>query len=160
MRLLAIFVFLAAAAVPAVAQDSGGMAAMQYYVGTWACVAVGEPDSNTTATYTITNGVLHDSVVIPPQGKMTTPYEIAIATTFDAKNNQYVQTSLDNMATWAVSTAKPFTGKTEEWVNTSTFDGKLGRVQVVRTDQNAFDIIGYATVSQTKPDYKVTCHRS
>ena len=57
MRLLAVFVFLAVAAVPAIAQDSSGMAAMQYYVGTWACAAVGEPDSNSTATYTITNGV-------------------------------------------------------------------------------------------------------
>jgi hypothetical protein len=136
------------------------MAAMQYYVGAWTCAAVGEPDSSSTATYTIENGVLRDVVVVPAQGKMTTPYELAIATTFDSKNNRYVQTSLDSLAMWAVSSAKPFTGTTEEWVNTATDSGKLGRVKVVRKDRNAFDIIGYSTTSQTKPDFTVTCHRS
>ena len=103
---------------------------------------------------------MRDSVVIPPQGKLTAAYQLEIVTTFDAKNNRYVQTSLDNLAWWKVSFAKPFTGNTEEWVDDVSHDGKLGRVQVVRTDRNAFDIIGYFTVSQTKPDYTVTCHRT
>jgi hypothetical protein len=160
MRLLVLFAFIAAAVAPAGAQTPGGMAAMQYYVGTWACAAAGEPDSNATATYAIENGVMRDSVVVPPQGKMTESYQLAIVTVFDAKNNRYVQTSLDNQAMWAVSFAKPFTGNTEEWVNNVTYDGKLGHVEVVRTDQNTFDITGYSTMSQTKPDFKVTCHRS
>src|SRR5580704_8539680 len=160
MRFLVLFGFVAAAVAPAGAQTPDGMAAMQYYVGTWRCAAAGEPDSNSTATYALENGVLRDWVVVPAQGKMTTPYQLAIATTFDAKNDRYVQTSLDNQASWAVSFAKPFAGKTEEWVNNATSDGKLGRVQVVRTDQNDFDIIGYSTMSQSKPDFKVTCHRS
>jgi hypothetical protein len=160
MRFLVLFALIAAAAAPAGAQTTAGMAAMQYYVGTWACVAAGEPDSNSTATYAIENGVMRDSVVIPAQGKMTAPYQLTIVTTFDPKNGRYVQTSLDNQATWAVSFAEPFTGNTEEWVNNATFDGKLGRVELVRTDRNAFDIIGYSTISQAKPDYKVSCHRA
>jgi hypothetical protein len=160
MRFLLLCAFVAAAVAPAAAQTSGGMAAMQYYVGSWTCLAADEPDSNSTATYAIENGVLRDTVVVPAQGKMTTPYELAIATTFDAKNNRYVQTSLDSTATWAVSFAKPFTGNTEEWVNSATSDGKLGRVQVVRTNEKAFDIIGYSTTTQAKPDFKVTCRRS
>lgn len=160
MRFLVLFAFIVAAVAPASAQTTDGMAAMQYYVGTWTCSAAGEPDSNSTATYAIENGVLRDSVLVPAQGKMTTPYQLAIATAFDEKSNRYVQTSLDNQATWAVSFAKPFSGKTEEWVNSATSDGKLGRVQVVRTDQNDFDIIGYSTMTQAKPDFKVTCHRS
>ncbi|HZY98538.1 MAG TPA: hypothetical protein VFE36_03110 [Candidatus Baltobacteraceae bacterium] len=160
MRVLVLFGFIAATVASAGAQTTGRMAAMQYYVGTWACAAVGEPDSNATATYAIENGTMRDLVVVPPQGKMTAAYELAIVTTFDAKHNRYVQTSLDNQATWAVSFAKPFTGTTEEWVNNVTFDGKLGRAEVARTDQNTFDITGYSTMSQTKPDYKVICHRS
>ena len=160
MRFLLLFSFVAATVAPAGAQTPAGMAAMQYYVGTWACVAADEPDSNSTATYAIENGVLRDSVVVPAQGKLTSTYQLAIATVFDAKNDRYVQTSLDNQATWAVSFAKPFTGNTEEWVNDATNSGKLGRVEVVRTNANAFDIIGYSTTSQTKPDFKVTCHRS
>lgn len=64
-------------------------------------------------------------------------------------------TSLDTQATWAVSFAKPFTGNTEEWLNNVTYDGKLANVEVVRTDRNTFDISGYSTMSQTKPDFKV-----
>jgi hypothetical protein len=160
MRFLAIFALIAVAVAPAGAQTPGGMAVMQYYEGTWACSAAGEPDSNATATYAIENGVMRDSVVVPPQGKMTSPYQLAIVTIFDAKNNRYVRTSLDNQAMWAVSFAKPLTGNTEEWVDSVTYDGKLGHVEVVRTDRNTFDIDGYSTMSQTKPDYKVTCHRS
>ncbi|MGR4065453.1 MAG: hypothetical protein ACLQPV_08390 [Vulcanimicrobiaceae bacterium] len=160
MRFLVLFAFVAAVAAPAGAQTPGGMDAMQYYVGTWACAAVGEPDSNSTATYAIENGVMRDSVVVPAQGKMTTTYQLAIVTTFDTKNNRYVQTSLDNQGMWAVSFAKPFTGNTEEWADNATFDGKLGRVEVVRTDRSTFDIIGYSTMTQVKPDFKVTCHRS
>jgi hypothetical protein len=160
MRVLVLFAFVAAAVAPAGAQTTGGMAAMQYYVGSWACSAIGEPDSNATATYAIDNGVMRDTVVVPAQGRMTTPYELAIVTTFDATNNRYVQTSLDSQSTWAVSFAKPFTGNTEEWMDNVTSNGKLGHVEVVRTDKNAFDINGYSTMTQAKPDFKVTCHRS
>ncbi len=160
MRFLVLFAFIAAAIATAGAQTPDGMAAMQYYVGTWACAAAGEPNSNATATYAIENGIMRDSVVVPPQGKMTAPYQLAIVTMFDPKNNRYVQTSLDNQAMWAVSFAKPFTGNKEEWVNNATYDGKLRHVEVVRTDQHTFDIIGYSTMSQIKPEYKVTCRRS
>ena len=162
MRFLALFAFVAAAVAPAGAQTSGGMAAMQYYVGAWACAcgAPGEPPSNATATYAIENGIMRDSVVVPPQGKMTAPYQLIIVTTFDAKNNRYVQTRLDTEPIWSVSFAKPFTGNTEEWVDNVTYDGKLGHVKVVRTDHNTFTIAGYSTMSQAKPGFNVTCHRS
>jgi len=160
MRFLAFFAFVAAAVAPAGAQTPGGMAAMQYYVGAWTCTsgAPGEPPS--TATYSIENDILRDSVVVPPQGKVTAPYQLNIVTAFDAKNNRYVQTQVDTQASWSVSFAKPFTGNTEEWVDNVTYDGKLGHVEVVRTDQNAFTIAGYSTMSQAKPDFNVTCHRS
>lgn len=160
MRFLVLFAFTAAAVAPAGAQTTGGMAAMQYYVGAWACAAVGEPDSNATQTYAIENGTMRESVVVPPQGKMTSPYQLTIVMAFDSKNDRYVKTRLDNEAGWSVSFAKPFTGNTEEWTDTVTYDGKLGRSQVVRTDQNTFSIAGYSTMSQTNPDFTVICHRS
>ena len=162
MRFLALFAFVAAAAAPAGAQTPGGMAAMQYYVGAWACTGggPGEPPSSATATYAIENGIMRDSVVVPPQGKMTSPYQLSILTTFDAKNNRYVETQLDNEPAWSVAFAKPFTGNTEEWADNVTYYGKLGHVEVVRTDQNTFTIAGYPTMSQAKPGFNVTCHRS
>lgn len=160
MRFLALFAFIAVAVAPAAAQAPAGMAAMQYYLGTWSCAADGEPDSNSTSTYALENGIMRETVVIPPQGKMTTTYQLSIVTTYDTKNDRYVQTSVDNQGTWAVSIAKPFSGTKEEWVNTATADGKLGRVDIVRNDQSSFDILGYVSVSGAKPDFKVTCHRS
>lgn len=162
MRFLTLIAFVAAAVGPVGAQTTGEMAAMQYYVGAWACIgeAPGEAPSHATATYAIENGVMRDSVLVPPQGTMTAPYQLMIVTTFDAKNDRYVQTQLDALASWSVSFAKPFTGNTEEWVDNVTYDGKLGHVEVVRTDQNTFKIAGYPTVSADKPAYTVTCHRS
>jgi hypothetical protein len=162
MRFLALLMFVAATVAPAAAQAPGGMGAMQYYVGAWACTggAPGEQPSNATATYTIENGILRDSVVVSQQGKMTAPYQLIILTTFDAKNNRYVQTQLDTQPSWSVSFAKPFTGNTEEWSDNVTYDGKLGHAQVVRTDHNTFTINGYFTMSEAKPDFSVTCRRS
>ncbi|MGA8575414.1 MAG: hypothetical protein WB609_06945 [Candidatus Cybelea sp.] len=52
-RILALFAFAVGFAVPAAAQPSTGMAAMQYYVGTWSCMAgnVGQPPVKATATF-------------------------------------------------------------------------------------------------------------
>jgi len=160
VRLLVLFLFIAATVAPAGAETTNGMAAMQYYSGTWACAAVGEAGSNATATYTIENGTLRQSLVLPPQGKITEPYQLTVVTTFDAKNDRYVKTLLDNQATWTVSFAKPFTGNTEEWVDTANDSGKLGRSEIVRTDKNTFSVAGFSTIAQSKPDYTVICHRS
>jgi hypothetical protein len=147
---------------PASAQSMTGMAALQYYVGTWSCMAgpVGSPPSTATATYTIDSGVMREWVVVPPQGKMTSTYALNIATTYDAKNGRYVETFLDNTSGWSVSFAQPWTGNTEQWTDQSTSTGKLGHGQTIRTDQNSFTFTGYPTVDSTQPDFKGTCKRS
>jgi hypothetical protein len=160
LALISSIALIAAAVAPASAQTASGMAAMQYYAGTWNCAAVDEPNSNATETFTMENGTIRESVVLLPQGKMTTPYQLTIVMAFDVKNNRYVKTLLDNEATWSVSFAKPFTGNTEEWVDAANNTGKLGRSEIVRTDHKTFSIAGYSTVSQAKPDYTVICHRS
>lgn len=147
---------------PASAQPMTGMAAMQYYVGTWSCTAgpIGSTPVNATATYTVDSGVLREWVVVPPQGKMTTLYAISIATSYDAKAGRYVQTFNDNEGGWSVSTAPPWTGNTEQWTDQATHDGKTGRGQTVRTDQNSFAFTSYPTISATQPDFQGACHRS
>jgi hypothetical protein len=157
-----LFALAVVFAAPAIAQSTGGMAAMQYYVGTWSCQAgpVGSPPSNATATFTIDSGLMREWVVVPPQGKMTAPYVLSIATTYDAKNGRYVQTLTDNLGGWSVSSAMPWTGNTEQWADQSTNDGKLGRAQTVRTDQNSFTFTGYHPPTATKPDFAGTCSRS
>jgi hypothetical protein len=158
---LALVVFALACAVPAGAQTTG-MGAMQYYVGTWSCLGgpVGVPASKATATYTLDSGVMRQWVIVPPQGKMTKPYVISFAITFDAKKQHYIQTSLDSDAAWGVSFAKPWTGKTEQWTDQATNDGKLGHGTVVRTSTAAFVYTGYPTLTSTKASFTVTCKRS
>jgi hypothetical protein len=161
-RALALSVLAVAIAAPAGAQPAVGMGAMQYYVGTWSCLAgsVGRPPAKATATFAIDSGVMRQWVSVPAQGKMTKPYVLSIATNYDAKNRHYVQTFLDNDAGWSVSFAKPWTGNTEQWTDQSTADGKLGHSQTVRTSRNTFTFAGYPTLTATKPNFKGTCNRS
>jgi hypothetical protein len=160
--ILALFVFAVAVAVPAAAQPPAGMAAMQYYVGTWSCVAgnVGQPTSKATATFAIDSGLMREWVVVPAQGKMTKPYVLEITTSYDAKNGRYVETQLDNLAGWSVSFAKPWTGNTEQWTDHSSSADKLGHGQTVRTNQNSFAFMSYPTLTATQPNFKGSCTRS
>lgn len=165
---LAVSVLALALAAPADAQTSmamkapGGMAALQYYVGTWACLAgpPGVPPSKATATYTMEHDILRQYVVVPPAGKMKETYSLEIGTAFDAKKNRYVQTSVDNAGGWGVTYAKPWTGNTEQWVDSQTSDGKPGHGFTVRTGKNSFTYTGFATLTGTKPTFKVACTRS
>ena len=161
-KILALFVFVVGSAAPAAAHPSMGMTAMQYYVGTWSCVAgnVGQPPVKATATYTIDSGLMHQSVVVPPQGKMTKAYVLSIATSYDAKKGRYVEAQLDNMADWTVSFLKPWTGNTEKWTDQSSSTGKLSHSQTVRTNQNSFAFMSYPSMTSMKPNFKGTCTRS
>jgi hypothetical protein len=161
-RILGLFALVAIAAVPNNVRAASGTAALQYYVGTWSCQAgaVGKPASKATVTYTLDSGLLHESVNVPAQGKMTKPYTISIATSYDAKKGHYVQTATDNAGGWWVSFAQPWTGNTEEWTDQANADNKLGRGQTVRTNQSTFSFTGYPSASATKPDFKGTCSRS
>ena len=161
-KALILFALVVGLAAPVSAQPMTGMAALQYYVGTWSCMAgpIGSPPSTATATFTIDSGVMREWVAVPAQGKMTSPYALSISTTYDAKNARYVETFLDNGANWTVSTAQPWTGNTEQWTDQSSGDGKLGHSQTVRTDQSSFTFTGYPTVTSTKPVFQGTCNRS
>lgn len=154
-----MFAFVAIA--PLSAQSATGMAAMQYYVGSWSCVATqtGQAPTKATLTYTLDSGLLRQWVEVPAQGKMKSPYVLAVVTSYDAKHGRYVQTNNDNTAAWSTTYAQPFTGNTEMWVDHANSTGKLGRGTVVRTDQNSFAFTGYPALTG-KPNFKAVCHRS
>jgi hypothetical protein len=159
------FGLLAAAVLcttPLAAGSATGMAAMQFYVGSWKCTggAPGEAPTTASLTNTLDDGVLHESIAVPPQGKMKSPYMLSISTTYDAKHARYVQTGLDNQAAWWVGYAKPWTGSTEKWIDHANSSGKPGRTEFVRTGVNGYTITGYATIAAAKSNFKVTCSRS
>jgi hypothetical protein len=151
----------AAFGVPATA-CAAGMDDMQYYVGNWTCMVgpTGVPPSKATGTYTLDGGVLREWVSVPPSGTMTQPYMASSASTYDAKNGQYVETWLGNGSDWSVSYAKPWTGNTEEWADTANSSGKLGRTEIVRTNQGSFTFTSYATQTDSAPNFKGVCTRS
>ncbi len=143
-------------------QSMPGAGALQYYVGTWNCMAgdVGKPASKATATFTLDSGVLRQWVVVPPSGKMKTEYAINITEAYDAKNKRYVQTGLGNDGNWWVDYAKPWTGNTEQWVDHANSVPPMGHSTTVRTDQNHFSFQAYPSMTATKPGFKGTCTRS
>jgi hypothetical protein len=161
-RTLGFVVLAALAGVPAGAQSTSGMAAMQYYVGSWSCVAanVGQKPVKATATFAMDSGVLREWVVVPAQGKMTKPYALALSISYDAKNKRYVQATLDNLAGWTISYAAPWAGNTEQWTDHASDSGKLGHSQTVRTNQGSFSLEGYASMTAAKPNFKGSCTRA
>jgi len=64
----------------------------------------------------------------------TNQYSISKSFVYDARNNRWVQTQVDDQGLWHVSYLKPWTGNTEEWLDQSGFDGKLGRDETARTE--------------------------
>jgi hypothetical protein len=162
IKTLALSALALAVVVPAGAHAATGMAAMQYYVGSWSCTAgdVGQTPSKATATYTLDSGVLHGFVLVPAQGKMTKPYAFSAATTYDSKNDRYVQTTLDNLSVWSVAYAKPWTGNTEMWMDHASSSGKLTHGTTVRTNTNSFSFAGYPTLTSSTPNFKGSCTRS
>jgi hypothetical protein len=157
-----ILSFLTLVAVPLVAPSASGMAVMQYYVGSWSCLGgpIGVKPVNASVTYTLDDGVMREWVHIAPAGEMKRPYVLNATTTFDAKNQRYVQAGLDSDAAWWISYAQPFSGDIERWTEHETSTGKLGRSETTRTSQAAFTFLGYQTYTATRPNFRITCKRS
>ncbi|HEY6485048.1 MAG TPA: hypothetical protein VIX83_01530 [Candidatus Cybelea sp.] len=138
------------------------MEAMQYYTGSWSCTVAntGEAPQKATAVYALENGLMTETVNVPPQGKMKSAYRASAATTYDAKTHRYVETWLGNQADWSVSNMGAMSGKIERWADTQNSTGKLQHTLVTRTSQNQFDFESYPTLTSTKASFKGSCTRS
>lgn len=161
-RFLAAFALLVATLAPNAASSAIGMSSMQYYVGSWTCVGgpLAQTPVHATLTYTLDEGVLRQWVVVAAQGKMKSAYVQNTTTTYDPKNERFVQVSLSNDVAWDVAYAQPWTGNVEVWTDHQSSSGKLGRSETTRTNQNSFTAVGYPTVNATKPDFRATCRRA
>jgi hypothetical protein len=148
-----------APAIPAAAQPAG-MAAMQYYVGTWSCLATprGRPTEKATSTFTLDSGLPRQWVVAPPQGKMRGAFVFSSAVTYDADQRRFVSTYLDNAAGWEVSVAPPWNGNTERWTDLSTDSGKLSRTEIMRAGRNAFRVTAF-DMKTGRTELRVSCAR-
>jgi hypothetical protein len=136
-----------------------GMQAMQYYVGLWTCTggAIGKPTAG-TFEYRMDGAKLLVTVAVPVQGTPSRAW-LGVETKYDAAKGVFVSTAFDNGG-WDESYAKPWTGNTEEWLDHSTADGKLGRSRVVRVSQSEYTRTGYTTVTGSTLSYKLKCTRS
>ena len=143
------------------ASASGGMSAMQYYVGSWTCVAgnTGEKPVNATVEYTLNDGVLRQSVLVPAQGKMKTAYALTILYSWDAKKDRYISAQTDNTGAWSVAYAKPWTGSTEQWIDIAN-SAKPTHNTTVRDSANAFHFMGYPSATSMTPNFKGSCKKA
>jgi hypothetical protein len=159
-RQVACLSLFALVAAPASAQPAGGMAAMQYYVGHWNCMAgdVGRPMSPATVTATLDAGILRELILVPAQGA-SKAYTLVLNIVYDAKQKRYVQVATDTEAVWGVSYAKPWSGNTEVWLDHVTSDNKPGRSTVTRA-ASSYSFVGYPTATATKPNFKGSCKRA
>jgi hypothetical protein len=159
-QFLAVIILALVAAAPAGAQPTGGMSAMGYYVGSWTCVGgpVTSPPVNANVVAAMNGNVLNSAVSIAVQPGMKMPYYVSFATSYDGKG-RYIQTTLDSLGSWSVSSAPTWTGNTEQWTDVTTSDGKPGHGTAVRTDNDHYSYMGYDTPTGTTPSFKITCQR-
>jgi hypothetical protein len=134
-----------------------GMDALTYYAGTWKCSAgdVGKTPDIGTVVGAFESGVLKQAISIPRQHAMKQAYGLVITTTYDPKRRRYYEANVDNQGYWEISVAKPWTGKTENWTDIATADGKLGHSTTVRTSADNYD-----NLTSTKPSFRGTCTHS
>jgi hypothetical protein len=148
--------------VAAKAQAATGMAAMQYYVGTWSCLtgSVGRTTYKTVEIYTIESGIMREVYLTPVQGSMKKPYALNLLTAYDSKNERYVAAYLDDGGDWTIADIT-LNGNVEQWAYRFDNTGKItGRGTVIRSDHNHFTFTSYPTLAATKPDFKEVCERS
>ena len=142
------------------AQAVNPMDALQFYVGTWSCLerkASGPPLSS-TFTFAIESNLMRQWISRPKQGSMQVPYVVNSKFAYDATRHRYVQTEMDNDATWYVSIAEPWQGDTIRWVDLAT-STKLSRWEMTRINNTTFTVESFSKVSDKTPNYTVRCKR-
>ena len=142
------------------AQAANPMNALQFYVGKWTCIErkAGDPPLSSTFTFAIESNLMRQWITRPKQGSMQAPYAVNSTFAYDAARHRYVQTEMDNDATWYVSVAEPWQGNTIHWVDLA-ISTKLSRWEMTRIDDAAFTVESFAKVSDKTPNYTASCKR-
>jgi hypothetical protein len=160
--LLGLSVLVVLGAAPAFAQTPSGTDALKYYVGTWSCLGgpVGAPAVKATITAVMNDGLLTEHVNVPMQSGMTGALSQTYTIAYNPIAKGYNQIEIDNFGGWGVSKADAWPGHTEEWDELAKSDGRLERDETVRTDQNHYTSTGYASLTDTVPNFKAVCERT
>jgi len=136
------------------------MDALQFYVGRWSCLErkAGDPPLSSTFTFAMESNLMRQWIDRPKQGSMPARYVVNSTFAYDATRHRYVQTEMDNDATWYVSIAEPWQGNTIRWVDLAT-STKLSRWEMTRINNTTFSIESFAKVSDKTPNYTASCKR-
>ena len=148
-------------AAPAInAQAVNPMDALKFYVGQWSCTErkAGEAPWSSTFTFALESNLMRQWIARPKQGSMQAPYVVNSTFAYDATRHRYVQTEMDNDATWYVSIAEPWEGDTIRWVDLAT-STKLSRWEMTRINNTTFTVESFARVSDKTPNYTANCKR-
>jgi hypothetical protein len=158
LKIAALIAFVAtslALAVALPARSATGMAAMQYYVGSWSCTGgtIGKKMLHASLKYTMDGDILQNWIHV------SDGYVQSGSISYDSKNDRYVNAGVANDNTWFVN-YMTLSGNTETSVDHATADGKLGHGVTVRTSNTSFTYTGYPTVSGGNPNFKASCQKS
>jgi hypothetical protein len=142
------------------AQAANPMDALQFYAGTWSCLErkASDPPLSSTFTFAIESNLMRQWITRPKQVSMQAPYVVNSTFAYDATRHRYVQTEMDNDATWYVSVAEPWQGNTIRWIDVAT-STKLSRWEMKRINNTTFTVESFAKVSDKTPNYKASCKR-
>src|ERR1700734_3304878 len=158
----AIFLLALLLVAPTIkAQAVNPMDALQFYVGKWSCLErkASEPPLSSTFTFAMESNLMRQWIARPKQGSMQAPYVVNSTFAYDETRHRYVQTEMDNDASWYVSIAEPWQGNTIRWVDLATSTSKLSRWEMTRTNDTTFAVESFAKVSDRTPTYTASCTR-
>ena len=137
------------------ARSATGIAAMQYYVGTWSCIG-GVTDKQPfhfTVKYTMNAAILQTWV------QASSGYVQSGSLRYDSKNRRFVEVAVASDDTWFVA-YRTMSGNTETSVDHVTSDGQLGRLVTERTSSTSYTAATYPGFSGGKALFRWTCRRS
>ncbi|MGZ3497929.1 MAG: hypothetical protein ACXWNJ_05945 [Vulcanimicrobiaceae bacterium] len=149
--------------VPDTAPD---LSSMQYFLGTWKCTSKTRgsirPDTSTT-TMDMDGRWMKAHDEAPPFDKYRTRTIITDTyTTFNADTKQFVSTSVDNFAGYAMSATPGWSGNKLVWTDTVSNDGTLGVTTITKTSDTAFAVHGesHDKSGKANPSFDATCTKS
>jgi hypothetical protein len=142
------------------AQAVNPMDALQFYVGRWSCLErkASDPPLSSTFTFAIESNLMRQWIARPKQGSMQASYVVNSTFAYDATRHRYVQTEMDNDATWYVSIAEPWQGNTIRWVDLAT-STKPSRWEMTRINNTTFTVESFAKINDKTPNYTASCKR-
>jgi hypothetical protein len=153
---------IAAAPTP-VPDPKPDLSSMNYFIGTWKCVAMirgkSRPDTVTFSTSMEGHWILAHDVAPPFDQYRSRPITSDSYMTYNSLNHLWVQTYIDDFGAYGMATSPGWKGSSITWTSTVANDGSTGHDTLTKvSDTETKDVAGGADKNgKAQPSITTTC---